>query len=407
MGCPDPGGAADGADGRRDRCAGTVRRQARRPRASAADRRVRLLHGGDRADLAVDRDDADDADLAAGAAVHRHGRRHGVHLVTAGRHRHPQPAAAAGGRGLGRLQHHPSGRQRAGQRGHGGLHDVADQRRDARWRSATCSRGIGRPSCPRSCTSRSRPRCRSHCCCRRSSRCSASSPRCSCAASATAPTGAGRLRRRVAGRVHRKPCTPSRRRLRLLPRRRRIRRVHGRLGRAVSAEPRRSRSGPPPPRCSRATRATPRFCASTSSTRCTRLPRPGTAVPSRPGTACWTTSVRRSGRGRAAARAVRRADRGGRPRRHGRRPFNGDRPWRSILDDLLADVPAPPTWAPEPIGFAHNGFHVEHEQHFQVPPPVAEPSSRGRHARGADDDDAEPTAGTRCGSATSRTAPRG
>jgi EmrB/QacA subfamily drug resistance transporter len=65
---------------------------------------------------------------------------------------------------------------------------------------------------------------------------------------------------------------------------------------------------------------------------------------------------------------------------------NGDRPWRSILDDLLSDMPAPPTWAPEPIGFSHNGFHVDHEQHFQVPPPVAEPSGRGRHARGDDDD---------------------
>ncbi len=65
---------------------------------------------------------------------------------------------------------------------------------------------------------------------------------------------------------------------------------------------------------------------------------------------------------------------------------NGDRPWRSILDDLLSDMPAPPTWAPEPIGFSHNGFHVDHEQHFQVPPPVAEPSSRGRHARRDDDD---------------------
>jgi hypothetical protein len=66
---------------------------------------------------------------------------------------------------------------------------------------------------------------------------------------------------------------------------------------------------------------------------------------------------------------------------------NGDRPWRSILDDLLADMPAPQTSAPEPIGFSRNGFHIEHEQHLQVPPPVVEPS-RGRHARGADDDDA-------------------
>jgi hypothetical protein len=68
----------------------------------------------------------------------------------------------------------------------------------------------------------------------------------------------------------------------------------------------------------------------------------------------------------------------------------GDAPWRSILDDLLDGrhaVPQPvsePT--PEPIGFAHNGFHVDHDQYFQVPPPVPEPSRGGRHARGTDDD---------------------
>jgi EmrB/QacA subfamily drug resistance transporter len=61
-------------------------------------------------------------------------------------------------------------------------------------------------------------------------------------------------------------------------------------------------------------------------------------------------------------------------------------PWRSVLDDLIGDVPVTPKSAPEPIGFAHNGFHVDHEQHFQVPPPVPEPSRRGRHARGSDDD---------------------
>ena len=58
-------------------------------------------------------------------------------------------------------------------------------------------------------------------------------------------------------------------------------------------------------------------------------------------------------------------------------------PWRSMLDDLLDDAPPPPP-APEPIGFAHNGFHVDHEQHFQVPPPM--PDRSGRHARGNDDD---------------------
>jgi EmrB/QacA subfamily drug resistance transporter len=61
-------------------------------------------------------------------------------------------------------------------------------------------------------------------------------------------------------------------------------------------------------------------------------------------------------------------------------------PWRSVLDDLIGDVPVTPKSAPEPIGFAHNGFHVDHEQRFQVPPPVPEPSRRGRHARGSDDD---------------------
>ena len=55
----------------------------------------------------------------------------GVHLGAAGRDRHPQPAAAAGRRRLGRLQRHPAGGLGARQRGHGGVHDVADQRGDA------------------------------------------------------------------------------------------------------------------------------------------------------------------------------------------------------------------------------------------------------------------------------------
>ena len=55
-------------------------------------------------------------------------------------------------------------------------------------------------------------------------------------------------------------------------------------------------------------------------------------------------------------------------------------PWRSILDDLLADFPARP--AAEPIGYAHNGFHVDDEQRFQpLPPkPQAEPKP-SRHER--------------------------
>jgi EmrB/QacA subfamily drug resistance transporter len=62
--------------------------------------------------------------------------------------------------------------------------------------------------------------------------------------------------------------------------------------------------------------------------------------------------------------------------------------WHSLLDDLIDDPPVAPQPtsepAPEPIGFAHNGFHVDHGQHFQVPPPV--PDRAGRHARGRDDD---------------------
>jgi EmrB/QacA subfamily drug resistance transporter len=64
----------------------------------------------------------------------------------------------------------------------------------------------------------------------------------------------------------------------------------------------------------------------------------------------------------------------------------GGAPWRSVLDDLLDDrTAAPPVSepAPEPIGFAHNGFHVDHDRHFQVPPPAGR---AGRHARGSDDD---------------------
>jgi EmrB/QacA subfamily drug resistance transporter len=60
----------------------------------------------------------------------------------------------------------------------------------------------------------------------------------------------------------------------------------------------------------------------------------------------------------------------------------GAAPWRSILDDLIGDVAPMPKSEVEPIGFAHNGFHVDHEKRFQVPPPPAERG--GRHSR-ADD----------------------
>jgi EmrB/QacA subfamily drug resistance transporter len=54
--------------------------------------------------------------------------------------------------------------------------------------------------------------------------------------------------------------------------------------------------------------------------------------------------------------------------------------WRSILDELLGDLPAKPTV--EPIGFAHNGFHVDEEQRFQpLPPPAPERAAPSRHER--------------------------
>ncbi len=63
--------------------------------------------------------------------------------------------------------------------------------------------------------------------------------------------------------------------------------------------------------------------------------------------------------------------------------------WHSLLEDELldtkADAESAPTPNPEPIGFAHNGFHVEHEERFQPLPPPA-PRRSGRHSRGGDDD---------------------
>ncbi|MBJ7338036.1 MFS transporter [Mycolicibacterium sp.] len=59
---------------------------------------------------------------------------------------------------------------------------------------------------------------------------------------------------------------------------------------------------------------------------------------------------------------------------------NGHAPWRSILDELLDDTTRGSGPDPDPIGFAHNGFHVPGEQVLQVPP--AAPSRGGRHSRG-------------------------
>ena len=62
--------------------------------------------------------------------------------------------------------------------------------------------------------------------------------------------------------------------------------------------------------------------------------------------------------------------------------------WEDILDVLLAeDEPAPPKPVAEPIGFAHNGFHVDDQQRFQPVDrrrSIAEPGSPVADAYSAD-----------------------
>lgn len=65
---------------------------------------------------------------------------------------------------------------------------------------------------------------------------------------------------------------------------------------------------------------------------------------------------------------------------------NGHAPWRNLLDDQLDGSATAPQ--PEPIGIAHNGFHVPGEAALRVPQAPA--SGSGRHSRREDppDDDA-------------------
>jgi EmrB/QacA subfamily drug resistance transporter len=57
--------------------------------------------------------------------------------------------------------------------------------------------------------------------------------------------------------------------------------------------------------------------------------------------------------------------------------------WRSIMDELLSDIP-PQQPKSEPIGFAHNGFHVDEEERFQpLPPPAPEETRPSRDDRSA------------------------
>ncbi len=64
-------------------------------------------------------------------------------------------------------------------------------------------------------------------------------------------------------------------------------------------------------------------------------------------------------------------------------PESPREPPRSILDELLSDIP-PLKPKTEPIGFAHNGFHVDEEQRFQpLPPPAPKATRPSRHERSA------------------------
>jgi EmrB/QacA subfamily drug resistance transporter len=55
--------------------------------------------------------------------------------------------------------------------------------------------------------------------------------------------------------------------------------------------------------------------------------------------------------------------------------------WRSIFDQLLPDDVPPAKPQSEPIGFAHNGFHVDEERFQPLAPPAPQPPPQSRHER--------------------------
>ena len=144
--------------------AGAVRRQAHRPGppAGAHRRRASRSRCGDRCWLSP----GHDARLArpgrsccrwpCSASACRH-------LGAARRHRHPQPADAAGGRRCRRLQRDPPGRRRARLRRDRGAHGQPAGRPGAGRRRRR--RGHDRAAARAGRTSRSARRCRSRCCC--------------------------------------------------------------------------------------------------------------------------------------------------------------------------------------------------------------------------------------------------
>ena len=67
------------------------------------------------------------------------------------------------------------------------------------------------------------------------------------------------------------------------------------------------------------------------------------------------------------------------PRKLGAHPPEGQ---GDILDEPLSGIP-PVTPKAEPIGFAHNGFHVEEERFQPLPPAAPEEARPSRHERSA------------------------
>ena len=157
-----------------------------------------------------------------------------------------------------------------------------------------------------------------------------------------------------------------------------------------SAGPRRVRSRPPRRRrCLGADESdTEPLCASTSSIRCTRLPRPGTAVRSRRGTACCGRTA-----GRPTTRTTRAgADRGrrtpSRPRRSPTPSRNGDRRGAASSTICSTTCRAPPTGLASRSDSPTTAFTSTTSTHLQVPPPVAEPARRDGTPASRTDDDA-------------------
>ena len=163
-----------------------------------------------------------------------------------------------------------------------------------------------------------------------------------------------------------------------------VRRVHRRMGRDRPPSPGRSVGLDPATFPADDSVTEPLTCA--SSTRCTRPRTPGTAGRSSRGTACSRTNPSRSW-------IPLRHD----PRRRADERTRGTAASTNCLP-IRPGVP-PRHLLAEPIGFAHNGFHVDPTNTSRCRPRRSRARSRAA-GTAAPTTTRAPTAGTRCGSAT-------